>query len=167
MDKCLGSAGPVEIREALPGDARAISELKGRVLRRNYTVFASPAEIEGEIRSGTDVNLLTDQINDPRIYFLVAYSDGRLVGVGAIRASGECFSARCDPLGRGTGSAILQQRLAWARGHEISRVWASVFVDNRLGRAYLERHQFRVVRGTRRPGRSMPGYTVEDMERFI
>jgi len=138
------------IRPAVPGDRAFVLELAERLVAFDVPPHRGKAElVEGDRRA------LEQWFNQPGAEeaMFVAELDGRPAGVAYLVTLVDYFNERPhahlsvlavakDAEGKGVGSALLEQSVAWAKEQRSDRLTLSALVTNARARALYERRGF-------------------------
>jgi RimJ/RimL family protein N-acetyltransferase len=126
------------VRPASVGDARAMAELFAAVAQERDGIATEPP---------VDVEERAAQFARTAAGSVVAVADGRVVGMLHVDVSrhgfGE-FGMLVDRgwRGRGTGSALVQATVEWARGHGLHKLCLEVFAHNSAAIALYRKYGF-------------------------
>lgn len=146
------------VRDARPDDLPALRDLAERAFRSAFAAQNDPADLEAYVRDAFDPARLGAEVEDPATQYVVAESDGALVGYAALR-KGEveaCVSgptpleiqriyAAPETIGQGVGAALMHACLDRAQRLGFETVWLGVWEENARAIAFYERWGFRTV----------------------
>jgi GNAT superfamily N-acetyltransferase len=137
------------IRRATPGDAAAIAAAQARAWRRAYADIVTPEDMPSAAFFEQRVR---ERLAESERDVWVWDQDGRVAGFVAVGASreaageGELHALYVDPpaQGAGVGSALLARAEELLRASGFGRATLRVFEANGQGRAFYERHGWRL-----------------------
>lgn len=143
------------IRYATAADASALSQLGARTFRAAFADGNDAQQLESYIADHYSTTIQTAELRDDRLLYLVAESEGQLVGFALLRSD----QAHPDVtgthpmrlariyvdtphLGAGLGSALMRRCITEcrARGHDV--LWLGVWEKNAKAIAFYERWGF-------------------------
>ena len=143
----------MEVREAASGDAAAMSDVAEDAWWAACAAFLDADTIRRVLAEGYDEERLTEVAGDPELHAVVAVGGGGEVAGFAVAErtwsdTVDLHALYVDPgrWGEGSGTALLESVLAYARDEECEYVRVTVFVDNPVARPFFEARGFEETR---------------------
>ena len=146
------------VRDVSPADLPPLRDLAERAFRSAFAAQNDPADLDAYVRDAFDPARLGGEVADPATQYMVAESDGTLVGYATLRDSEveDCVTgprpleiqriyAAPEAIGQGVGTALMRACLDRARRQGFETVWLGVWEENARAIAFYERWGFRVV----------------------
>ena len=152
--------GSITIREAVPEDARPLTNL-------SYTTFwdafahhpkNAPDDLAYYMRQAFSVEQITKELQDPRAIFLIAEIDGEMAGYAKLVTDNvepgitaerpielNRLYSQQKFLGKGVGQALMDACFERAKrnGHDV--IWLGVWEYNPRAQRFYEKNGFRFV----------------------
>lgn len=157
----IGLPEGIELREAVPVDALCISVLATQVFLDTYATKGIRSGLAREVLETLSLTAVEREIGQPGITFVVAESNGHLVGFAELtaRARHELVdSAQASKLNRlyvqerfagvGIGRALLACAEAHARAGGACRIWLTAWVGNARALEFYVRQGYRDLGST-------------------
>jgi ribosomal protein S18 acetylase RimI-like enzyme len=145
----------VEVRDAMPADARALAALAERTFRDTFGEANSEADMDAHCAANFGEALQQAEIGDPDWTTLVAEDAGSLVGYGQLRWSpAPACVAGSRPIeiyrlyvdgrwhGRGVAAMLMDALLQQAIAMRADTVWLGVWERNPRAIAYYRKSGF-------------------------
>lgn len=137
-----------EVRAATSDDLAAVEAVARDAWYAAYGGFLDPQRVEAGIKANYDEEILAAAVEHDDIEFLVATEDGEAVGFASAEQTWadevelHTLYVHPDHWSEGVGSALLGRVEGWAREQGVDRVVCAVFVENAVGRGFLEARGF-------------------------
>jgi GNAT superfamily N-acetyltransferase len=148
----------MEVREATSEDAAAMSDVAEDAWWAACAVFLDAETIQRVVVEGYDEGRLAEVAEDPALHAVVAVDgDEAVLGFAIAERTWsdtvDLHALYVDPdrWGEGTGSALLDSALAYAREEECEYVRVTAFVDNPVARPFFEARGFEETRVVETP----------------
>lgn len=148
----------MEVREATPGDAAAMSDVAEDAWWASCAAFLDADTLRQVLAEGYDQERLAEAAEDPELLAVLAVGNGGEVAGFAVAErtwsdTVDLHALYVDPdrWGEGAGSALLESVLAYAREEGCEYVRATVFVDNPVARPFFEARRFEERRRVETP----------------
>lgn len=137
----------MEVREATPDDAAAASDVAEAAWWASCASFLDADTLRRVLAEGYGEGRLAEAFGDPELHAVVAVDDdvaGFAVAERTWADTVDLHALYVDPdrWGEGAGSALLDSVLAYAREGGCEYVRATAFLDNPVGRPFLEAQGF-------------------------
>ena len=151
----------MEVREATPGDATAMSDVAEDAWWASCASFLDADTLREVLAEGYAESALVEAVEDPELHAVVAVdgSDdgGGVVGFAVAEQTwGDTIDLHAlyvdpDRWGEGAGSTLLESVLVYARETECDYVRATAFVGNPVARPFFESQGFELTRTVETP----------------
>jgi GNAT superfamily N-acetyltransferase len=143
------------IRNAVPADIGALTELAATTYHETYDEFLDPGEIDDYIAEHFNATAFSMILRDAASTLMVAADAIHLVGYAQLRVSHPpaCVTApapielcrlyvRRDAIGRGHGAALMAAAHAEARRRGCKTIWLIIYPRNMRARKFYRKQGF-------------------------
>ncbi|MEP4147927.1 MAG: N-acetyltransferase [Halioglobus sp.] len=149
---------PVTIRRAVESDAVPLAHLAELTFRQAFTADNSDADMNLHCESSFGTKIQRAEILDVNTTFLLAVSEGAMIGFGQLRLSSpkDCVPGDApaelyriyvlsDWHGSGVAHSIMSEALGHAAANGSDAVWLGVWEHNNKAISFYRKHGFGIV----------------------